>query len=273
MSSGSRRSEDLVEAEFAFMEHLARARVSTVAPVHSVNDRLVEHVATSSGDVIVVSCMTEAKGGHRPRSEWQGDDIASYGRLLGSMHAAVVGFEPEGPTRPSWSDPLFDVGIVEPPDPEIFRRSREVHLAARAAEAGAAEIMIHQDAHLGNIFITDEGGLTIFDFDDSAYGTPSNDVALVLFYWLIGQEDDQQAETRRFVDHFMRGYEEFSYLPSDWPARAEPYLSLREMDIYWLVHLEDGAEWRPVEERFMEGRRDRVLDCVPYLGTPLTDIL
>ena len=62
-------------------------------------------------------------------------------------------------------------------------------------------------------------------------------------------------------------------VPADWPERAEAFLSLRELDIYWLVQLEDAAEWQPVEERFMEGRRNRILRGTPYLGAPLTDIL
>lgn len=269
----SRRSEDLVVAEFGFMEHLANAGVPTVAPVHSVNGRLVEHVTTSDGDVIVVTCMTEAAGRHRPRNEWTPSDIGSYGRLLGSMHAAAAGFEPEEPRRPSWAEPIFDVGYSADADPDIFERRFEVHRAAREAEPDTPEILIHQDAHLGNIFITDEGGLTIFDFDDSAYGTASHDIAIVLFYWLMGREGDLHAETRRFADHFKAGYEGFATLPADWPERAEAYFSLRELDIYWLVQLEDAAEWHPFEERFMEGRRNRILGGTPYLGAPLADIL
>ena len=167
----------------------------------------------------------------------------------------------------------LDVGYSAEADPEIFARRLEVHRAAREAEPDTPEILIHQEAHLGNIFITDEGGLTIFDFDDSAYGTPSHDIAIVLFYWLIGREGDQRAETRRFVDHFKAGYEVFSTLPANWPERAEAFLSLRELDIYWLVQLEEAAEWHPVEERFMEGRRKRILGGTPYLGAPLADIL
>lgn len=189
------------------------------------------------------------------------------------MHAAVDGFRCGRPCRPSWYDPMFDVGVTQAKDPDIHRRSLEIQDHARAAEATTREILIHQDAHLGNIFITRDGRLTIFDFDDSAYGTPCHDVAIVLFYWLIGHEGDLRSETRRFVERFMSGYESVASLPSDWPRRAEPYLSLREMDVYWLVQLEDASQWRPVETRFMEGRRNRILDDVPYLETTLAEIL
>jgi Ser/Thr protein kinase RdoA (MazF antagonist) len=82
--------------------------------------------------------------------------------------------------------------------------------------AGADDLLIHQDAHHGNLFITDTGEITVFDFDDAAYGTPTHDVAIALFYWL--------------------------------------FVSPRGL-------------------RFMDGRRERTLEGVPYLGVPLSDVV
>ena len=42
--------------------------------------------------------------------------------------------------------------------------------------------MIHQDAHLGNLFVDDNYTLTLFDFDDCVYGHFIYDIAMVLFY-------------------------------------------------------------------------------------------
>jgi Ser/Thr protein kinase RdoA (MazF antagonist) len=121
--------------------------------------------------------------------------------------------------------------------------------------------------------VTDDGLITLFDCDDSAYGTPSHDVAIVLFYWILGIEADQPHETRRFTSNFMNGYERWATLPSDWPEEADLFLTHREAEIYWLLSAGDGQDMSPHEHRFMTQRRDRLLRGVPYLGAPLVEIL
>lgn len=272
----SRRSAGMIEAEFAFMDHLARQGVWVPAPVRSTGGTLVEELITDGGQPLVVACMTEAPGGRRRGPEWTPADIETYGALLASMHVAAQSLDrPSGDRRrPDWTDPIFDVGLGAEAEthPELFARNREVISAAAAHPAGATDLLIHQDAHPGNLFITDDGRITIFDFDDCAYGTPTHDVAIVLFYWLLGVADPKP-EARRFLTHFLRGYERHARLPSDWPEGADRFLSYREIDIYWLISIEPEDESSPAELRFMEGRLGRILAGVPYLGVPLAEVV
>ncbi|MDJ0952186.1 MAG: hypothetical protein QNJ81_00775 [Acidimicrobiia bacterium] len=43
-------------------------------------------------------------------------------------------------------------------------------------------MLIRQDAHYGNLHITDAGLVTLCDFDACGYGTPTHDITAVLFY-------------------------------------------------------------------------------------------
>jgi len=61
----SRRSVEMVDAEFSFMAALAERHVPVVAPVPSRDGRLVEQMFTDEGEPVVVGCMTEADGGMR----------------------------------------------------------------------------------------------------------------------------------------------------------------------------------------------------------------
>ena len=272
----SRRSTRMIDAEFEFMEHLADHGVPVVAPVRSVDGLLAEEMETDEGHTVVAACMTGAPGAHRRAADWSPAEIETYGSTLGAMHAAARSFEPVGAgRRPPWTDPIFDVGLGgggDTPD-DLVRRNREILAAASEHAAGGTGLLIHQDAHGGNLFMTDDGAITVFDFDDSAYGTPTHDVAIVLFYWLIGRDLDLAAETRSFLSHFLRGYGRHSELPSDWPVGADLFLSYREIDIFWLIEMEPEEDSSPGELRFMEGRRRRILEGVPYLGTPLADVL
>ena len=103
----SRRSVGMIEAEFAFMDHLSRDGVPVVAPVPSVDGRLVEEVTTDDGEGLVVVCMTEAPGSWRDRDGWADSEIGAYGALLGAMHVSGASFIDNGPRRPSWTGPHF----------------------------------------------------------------------------------------------------------------------------------------------------------------------
>ena len=273
----SRRSVGMIRAELAFMEHLSRSGVPVVAPICSRAGDIVEELVTEVEETVVVACMTEASGGWRRPAEWSDSEIESYGSLLGAMHSAAGSFRPpEGATpRPPWTHPIFDVGLenASGTHPELVRRGRALRDAAAAHPAGAQDLLIHRDAHTGNLFATDAGGITVFDFDDCAYGTAVHDVAIVLFYWLTARAVDPAPEARRFLSQFLRGYERQARLPTDWPQGVDLFLSHRELDLYWLIAMEHAKEHSDRDRRFMEGRLEHILEGVPYLHVPLADVL
>ena len=168
---------------------------------------------------------------------------------------------------------LVGLAAVAESHPELFLRMKEITAAAAAHPAGGSDLLIHQDAHLGNLFITKTGEITLFDFDDTAYGTPTHDLAIVLFYWVLGRPRELMPETRRFVTRFLRGYERHARLASDWPVGADLFLSFREIEIYWLLTSTARIDPSAEEIRFLDGRRERILAGVPFLGVPLADVL
>lgn len=268
---GARRTPGMIQAEFEFMSHLADCGMAVPAPIESLTGSLVARFEAESGDDVLVTCMEEAPGRHRDRSEWSEDDVVRYGELVGALHVAAEDFEPGSDRRPPWSDPIFDVGF-DAADAELHSRVAAVRAACMDHPAGGTGLLIHQDAHPGNLHLTDDGQITLFDFDDCAYGTPTHDVAIVLFYWLLGVDDPSDA-TRTFVAPFIQGYEHHATLPPDWPGGADLFLSLRESEIYFLLTREPEDDWFGAEQRFMVGRRDRILDGIPYLGRPLAELL
>lgn len=264
----------MVQAELDFVAHLASAGVPVAEPIRSKEGRFVETDATEAGELIV-TCIAEAPGRHRAGRDMTGRWIEFYGGLVGSMHAAASDYAPASARRPAWTDAAFDVGLaaagtVDPPLSERWIESTE---ALRTHPAGGRDLLIHRDCHLGNLLVTEEGQFTVVDFDDAAYGTQAQDVAIVLFHRLLGHAGDPGEATRRFIAHFMSGYERHCTLAGDWPADVDRFLARREMEVYWLLFTEQPDDMSPSEHRFMAGRRDRIVRGVPYLGTSLTNLL
>lgn len=268
----SRRSQALVEAEVAFMRHLARADVSVVAPIPSKGGDLVEAFVLEDGTPTVAYCMTEAPGRIKAPGDWSDDEIVALGELLARAHVAAESFDPSGgPRRPLWTDPVFDPGTSLLGDPEFVEAWQWTRDHAAAHPAGGTHLLIHQDAHFWNLHIDESVGLTLFDFDDCGYGTPEHDVGIVLFYWLFAGWSDPVAAARRLLQRLLEGYSRHAELIDEWPDGVDRILKVREADIYLLIALQGDAS--AFEERWMEGRRARVLDAVPLLGSPLADLI
>ncbi len=268
----SRRSVELVEAEVAFMHHLAEHGISAAKPIDSIDAVPAEPFLLDDGSPTVAYCMSEAPGTVRHPRDWSDAHLVAMGELLGRAHLAAATFEPHGVRRPAWTDAAFDPGTWLLNDPEFSEAWRSVRHHAAGHPAGGTELLIHQDAHFGNTHIDDSARLTLFDFDDCAYGTAVHDIAMVLFYWLMVGWDDEVAATRRFFDRLLDGYRRHTDLAEDWPEGVDRLLKVREADIFLLISLNE-VEWSDFEQRWMEGRRRRVMDRIPLLGTPLADVL
>ena len=55
----------MIEAEIAFMKHLAEREVPVAAPLVSTSGARVEDLLTQADDTLSVTCMAEAPGGFR----------------------------------------------------------------------------------------------------------------------------------------------------------------------------------------------------------------
>lgn len=268
----SRRSVADVEAETEFMEHLSHHDVPVVAPIRSRSGALSEELTLSDGNRIVTYCMTEAPGKIVRPIEWTDAHLVAHGDLLGRVHAASASFVPSGSRRPAWTDPVFDPGTSVLGDDEFTLAWQAARQRAASTLGGETELLIHQDAHFWNVHIVGEETLTLFDFDDCAYGSAIHDIAIVLFYWLLTSWEDHEVATRRFLSRVLEGHSRHEQLPTGWPDAIDRIMQVREADIYLLLAL-DGEEWKPDIAEWMEGRRQRILDGVPLLGRPLADVL
>ena len=86
-----------------------------------------------------------------------------------------------GAPRPPWTDPIFDVFQgAEVSDPPLYERAGEVRVACAAHDAGGTGLLIHQDAHSGNLLITDDG--RIVGIGTSPSGAPRGYLLTPLAY-------------------------------------------------------------------------------------------
>lgn len=270
----SRRSESQIRAEATFLEKLGVEGVGVAAP-HALGDRDVIFGAEVSSGHVVVLTTRFAEGKAPSAATMTPEAIAAYGRTLGGLHRVSRAMpRSDRLDRPVWDDQsdkvlALDLGDA---DPVALQVARSALQAARSVSPPDRHILIHEDAHLGNLFVTEDDRITLFDFDDCGYGDEAYDVAMVLFYWVAARRlTDLGGEIRRMWSPFVAGYLDECDGPLPSPDLIDHYLKLREVELYALLHdasLTDG--W---DAAFMEDRRSRIHDGTPYLDRPFGEVL
>lgn len=271
LGHSGRRSPALIHGEVDWINYLARGGASVARAVDSARGNLVEEIADGHGECFLTTAFCWAPGRPPQAAGWTPELFATYGRLIGRMHALTRAYTPGDPAwrRPAWDDDVLQTALRElAPDEQVAAaayRAAYDHVA-KLPKDGDGYGLIHYDAHGGNFFVDDAGRITLFDFDDCCYNWFVCDIAIVLFYMLTGAEEPV-ALTRRFMTHFLTGYRQETMLDPVWLAEIPYFLKMREIDLYAaILHAWGPAAYDdPWCARYLTGRKARIDAGVPYV--------
>lgn len=267
-----RRSEAMILGEIDWINYLADRGLGVARAVPSLSGELVELIADEQGGQFLAAAFVKAEGGPAWHMDWWNDILFErYGRLIGRMHALSKDYEPAHPAwrRGEWDDPHNVDVLAWVPDDQPLVKERGAALLAylrSLPKDGQSYGLIHQDAHGGNFFVDGNGRITLFDFDDCAYGWFAYDIAMVLFY-AVTNHADPQGFMAQFWPHFWRGYCQENDLDPVWLSELPAFFKLREIDLYAVINRSfDVSDLKDTwVARFMTGRRERIEQNIPYL--------
>lgn len=270
--TGLRRTKEQLHAEADFINYLAEHGISVARPVASPMGNLVETADIENPSFSAVS-FEKAKGRTPEREDWTHSFCQSYGRLMGRIHCLTKDYQPSNPLyrRPDGFADLngFAEKFLPSSESAIITKWNELLLYLKTLPAGRNEYgLIHQDMHEGNFFVDDNGKITVFDFDDCQYFWFAHDLAMALFYVVphhcVAGDDLKNAE--QFFANFMAGYREENDLDDPWILEIPTFMKLREMDLYIAIHrsmdLNNLDRWCA---GFMKGRKEKILNDIPYI--------
>lgn len=265
-----RRTPNLIRGEVDWINYLARGGAGAARGIDSNNGELVELIDDGQGGHFLATLFVKAPG-ERPRWDPQNPDfLERYGQAIGRMHRLTRDYTPTDATceRPHWDSPEMAGFYDFLPEHEAYTREALPALYAQLQQLPRDETygLVHQDAHPGNFFETEDGTLTFFDFDDCCYSWFVNDIAIVLFY-NINNRVDPVAYTDYFLTNFLRGYARENRFDTAWFAHIPDFLKLRELDLYAVIHRDFDVnniddDWAA---RYMAGRKARIEANQPYV--------
>ncbi len=251
-------------------------------PVRSQNNNLIE-VVNLHGQSFIAVAFEKAPGilaeGMSPE-EWSDALLHALGQTVGKCHKIAQKYTPPIEfRRPEWfeGDSCFNprASLVHA-DPIILeKRSNILSLIQILPKDPESYGLAHLDLHFGNFFIDiDNLKISLFDFDDCAYGWYIMDIAMLLFDVLVlfkGKDIKEFGE--KFLVNLLRGY--YSQMPENvfWIRQLPSFLKLLEIGVYLMLYRDydplSSDEW---VNQFMPGRKYRIEHEIPYIDLDFSSI-
>ena len=268
-----RRTVELIQGEVDWINYLAAGGAGVARAVLSDAGNLVEMIDDGHGGHFLATAFVKAPGGNPWQMEkWDETLFERYGRLLGRIHRLSKEYTLPNPEwqRPSWDDPIMRVENWLPPEEKVVQEKfvATIQYLQSLPQDKEGYGLIHQDAHGGNFFVDEDYNITLFDFDDCAYGHFIYDIAMALFYAVTNRPDAEEFGPH-FLNHFMRGYQQENQLAPHWFAEIPYFLKLREFDLYAVIFRSfdvNNLDEQPWVATFMNGRKQRLEQDIPYLA-------
>jgi len=271
------RNEDQIKAEVDWVNYLADGGVSVSRAVLSPAGNLVERVDSEDTYFLAIA-FGKAPGRHIKKEDRKPETYENLGRIIGKMHRLTKDYKPIGNKRSDWFEQ--DSGLINfiPEDQTIVKQKylELMNFINALSKDRDSYGLIHTDAHFGNIFI-DNGKLTVFDFDDSVYKWFISDIAIVLFYGVMGVPKGHTREefAELVFTNFMKGYKQENKLDQYWIELMPKFLKLREMVLYAVIYMGFDVEnlQDPWCKWYLDGRKEKIESDIPYLDLDFDKIL
>ena len=264
-----------LQAVQSWVKYLGSQGAPVALPFPALDGELVKNISTPQGDYAV--CAVKKAPGQRaetlPIETWTVELQQAVGAAAGCMHRLAGSYKPVQPElqRPQWEQ----IGTCFRPEPmssdqdAVLEKYRQVfEQVSRFPRSPECFGMIHADFHGANFFVELPGNrITVFDFDDCCLGWYVMDISMSLFDGLVLYPGpDRQAFAAGYLEEFLKGYRREKKIDSFWLEKIPSFLKLLEIGVYSQVY----PYYNPREPdswvgKFMVGRKERILEDIPYI--------
>jgi Ser/Thr protein kinase RdoA (MazF antagonist) len=222
---------------------LTRIGISASKPILSVNGVWAEVIEISEMYFTAVS-FEKARGRKIDYPECLNDNALyeKLGQITGKMHALSKRYETEDVKvrRNDWNLNYYlqNINILPPSHQRVKENYYSLmDTIKKLPKDGESYGLIHGDIGVGNFLVSEQGTITLFDFDEAQYSWFVEDIAIPLYYlvYVYGGEDGRESreeQTLRFMHFFMNGYRLENTLNDYWLKQIPLFLKLRELIVY-----------------------------------------
>jgi Ser/Thr protein kinase RdoA (MazF antagonist) len=266
LTPGAHRTFEQVQAEIAWINHLASQGLRVSTPVAGTEEQFCRPIEWKEQTWTAVS-FTRAPGRIGAASDWNPRTFQAWGRMTAAMHLAAETYRPLSPARHDWKHNLpHRAPGSEDEALALAKLGALVEQLSSLPRSPAHFGLIHSDLHFWNFAVDDEGP-TIFDFDNCEYHWFPADLGTIIFEasTCIHQRLPRQEFIVCFLQEFLAGYRllrEADTLLPHLPAFAK----LREIQIFLTLSRRwADREIGPFQKAFFAATREAVLTDRPFV--------
>jgi len=272
------RTREQLKAEITMVKTLKEQGIPVAGPVTLPGSSPVEKVDLE-GDIYYLCVFEKAPGKTWIEEPQDERTFLDAGKVLGKIHRENEKL-PEKFNRPSWQENHYLKNAYKfiPMEKSWVIEKMEQHLEKMENFPRPRDQfgLVHGDYNFGNMLYEDNR-VTIIDFDEAEFHWYIYDLAVYLFYYLLGGDPAKMdLEPNKLVwQKLAEGYNQEKKLDREMVERLPDFFRLREFILYSSLYgsLSRGSwgKWqkdfiRTTEERLQEGRPFVDLDFNRLLG-------
>ncbi|ERJ12025.1 phosphotransferase enzyme family protein [Haloplasma contractile] len=257
-----------IEEEIQFINTLYQNRVSVPQVITSIHRNSVLTFHTNA-NTYYVTIFEKVDALNWTEYKQTSQTFYKAGKELGRIHEVSKKLKNKI-NRHSYKENQFIKDVYnEIPDKHIQERLTKLldeldGLSKNEDEYG----LVHGDYNFANILYQEHDCLTVIDFDECEYNWYIYDVAVYLFYYLLGGNPNKMNKepNEELFKHFITGYRTECTISVDWISKLPLFLRLREFillsSIYKNFSMSNLAPWQAA---FVQAAEFRILNNKPFI--------
>ncbi|WBW96589.1 phosphotransferase enzyme family protein [Oceanirhabdus sp. W0125-5] len=267
ITDASHRNKTQLREEIEFINILFNNGAPVNRPVRFPSFDYVEEIKSIKETYFI--CIFEKVNGVNWNEKPQTDEnIFNAGKALGMMHRIVQRTE-KNFKRDAWDkNQYLQVAKEVIPDESIHNKLDElINRLNQLHKSKNSYGLIHSDYLFCNM-LYDGDDITVIDFDECEYNWFAYDIAVYLFYYIIGANPKHMdiEPNEKLFKTFMAGYKEENQIDIFWIENLNEFFRLREFvllsSIYRSSNLDSLGKW---QKDYIEVTEDRIKNDIPFV--------
>lgn len=229
----SQRPQAWLRAEVDWLLYLHTQGLNVPLPVPSRQGHYLE--PTGAFQAVAFAWIEGRSSSFFDDAAWGLQEIFELGRLIGQLHRCAEGWTPPSEPRPDWETLHTLSDSLWAPEEAVLLAEFEqtLRLSQSWPRSDADYGLIHGDISPLNLAVRDDASFSLLDFDDACYAWYAQDLACVLFhYLLVKSAHNRRLFAQKFLTCLLAGYRQERPLAPIWEGRI---LSLLKLHSLWFM--------------------------------------
>lgn len=275
ITHNTHRTESAILAEIEFIKFLSHNKINVPEVILSKKNNSVEIVGRGKSNFFIVA-FNKISGKSKNVNLYDNNLIFEYGRLIGKIHNLSKDYKPKK-KRCSWStSDYYKIENLPKDHKEVINKSNQlIKYLKDLPKSNNSYGLIHNDAHTGNILISNRV-FNLIDFDDCMYSWYISDIAIIIFNAIVFNSDlldNSNKKKIKFINNFltlfMKGYRKENNLNQKWMKEIPHFLKLQELSLYLTIYKSDldiSEKGDPFVRNFMNKRKENLEKGLEFIN-------